>query len=223
MDLDKFNLKHKNQEIVDNLKLERNKVILTVGRLVKRKGVDIVITSLPRVLEKVPNAIYLVVGEGPDRRNLEKLAEELNLRGKVIFTGFVSDADLPKYYTVCDVFIMTSRDINGDIEGFGIVFLEANACAKPVIGGKSGGMYDAVEDGISGILVDPTSVDEISQTVIMLLTDEEIAMRMGKQGRDRVEREFSYLTIAEKIALIFKDCLVRRGSYHEARSQINEL
>jgi phosphatidylinositol alpha-1,6-mannosyltransferase len=223
VDLDKFNMKHKDQEIIDKLDLEGNKVILTVGRSVKRKGVDKVIESLPRVLEKVPNVIYLVIGEGPERCHLEKLAEEHNVRRKVIFTGFVPDADLPKYYSVCDVFVMPSREINGDIEGFGIVFLEANACSKPVIGGKSGGMNDAIEDGISGILVDPMSEDEISKTVIVLLTDEEIAMRLGKQGRDRVEREFSYLTIAEKIALIFKDCLMRIGDIHAARGQLNEI
>jgi len=203
IDIDRFSLVNKNQEIVSRLALDGKKVILTVGRLVKRKGHDMVIKSLPRVLGKVPEAIYLIVGTGPEEQNLRELTRALGLEEKVIFAGFVPDEDLPGYYSSSDVFIMVSREIGEkDIEGFGLVFLEANACGKPVIGGKSGGISDAVADGVSGVLVDPLKVDEISQALITLLSNEELAMTLGCQGRKRVEEEFGYKVTAKKLSKI---------------------
>ncbi|MBA7672762.1 GDP-mannose-dependent alpha-(1-6)-phosphatidylinositol monomannoside mannosyltransferase [subsurface metagenome] len=111
---------------------------------------------------------------------------------------------MPKYYSASDVFIMPSREIGEkDIEGFGLVFLEANACGKPVIGGKSGGISDAVADGVSGILVDPLNVDEISQALITLLSNRELAVKLGSQGRKRVEEQFSYPATAAKFSEAF--------------------
>jgi len=180
-------------------------VILTVGNLVERKGHDVVLKSLPKVLKEVPNTVYLIVGDGEQKQNLKELVDELGLGEQVIFTGRVPEKELPQYYNACDVFIMPSREIGSDIEGFGIVFLEAGACSKPVIGGRSGGIIDAVEDGVSGILVDPTNVDEISQTLITLLTDDELARRLGRQGRKRVEEDFDQLAMAKKLSQIFRD------------------
>lgn len=204
IDIDKFNLAIRPQEIVSRFDLDGKKVILTVGRLVKRKGHDMVIKSLPGVLEKVPEAIYLIVGTGPEEQNLRELGGGLGLEEKVIFAGFVPDEDVPKYYSASDVFIMPSREIGEtDIEGFGLVFLEANACGKPVVGGKSGGISDAVADGVSGILVDPLSVDEISQALITLLSNRELAVKLGSQGRERVEEQFSYPATAAKFSEAF--------------------
>ncbi len=191
------------QGIVDKLGLSNKRVILTVGNLVERKGHDVVLRALPRVLKEVPNAIYLIVGDGKRKQYLKDLVNELDLLKYVIFTGRVPDEGLLEYYNACNLFIMPSREVGGDIEGFGIVFLEANACTKPVIGGKSGGISDAIEDGVSGILVDPVNVDEISKAIITLLTDDELAKNLGRKGRKRVEDEFDQLALAKKLIQVF--------------------
>ena len=181
-------------------------VILTVSHLVRRKGHANVIRALPRVLEKVPEAIYLIVGRGPEDDNLRKLAQTLGILDRVVFAGFVSNEEIPLYYNVCQVFIMPSYEIKeeGDVEGFGIVFLEANACGKPVIGGRSGGVVDAVVDGETGLLVDPLNTEEISVALVKLLTDESLAERLGQRGRKRVEKELSWEKVTERILGVMK-------------------
>lgn len=212
VDIKKFGSGSEYQETVNKHGLDGRKVILTVGNLVERKGHDMVLRCLPIVLEEVPNAVYLIIGDGKQRQSLMELVEKLDLSDYVIFTGRVPDKELLQYYNICDVFIMPSREIDGDIEGFGIVYLEANACSKPVIGGKSGGVYDAVQDGVSGILVDPLDVDEISQALITLLTDDQLAKKLGQQGRKRVEEEFRNLAMAEKLTQIFKNLLKKESA-----------
>lgn len=204
VDLEKFNPNIDSSDIIEKYG-DGNKIVLTVSRLVKRKGHDMVIKALPDVLKKVPDVRYLIVGTGPEESNLKRMTEDLGLREHVVFTGFVPESDLPKYYNACDVFIMANREINGDIEGFGIVFLEANACCKPVIGGKSGGTMDAIENGKTGFLVNPLNVEEISNALITLLTDSDLSERLGKNGRIRVEERFSYFTIAKEINKIFEN------------------
>ncbi|MCK4262075.1 glycosyltransferase, partial [bacterium] len=181
-------------------------VILTVSHLVRRKGHANVIRALPRVLEKVPEAIYLIVGRGPEDDNLRKLAQTLGILDRVVFAGFVSNEEIPLYYNVCQVFIMPSYEIKeeGDVEGFGIVFLEANACGKPVIGGRSGGVVDAVVDGETGLLVDPLNTEEISVALVKLLYDESLAERLGQRGRKRVEKELSWEKVTERILGVMK-------------------
>lgn len=197
----------KPNRVIGKYNLKNKKIILTVGRLVGRKGQDMVIKSLPKVLEEVPDVAYLIVGSGIEEKDLfegeriKRLVKDLNLEEKVIFTGFVCDEDLPQYYNSCDVFVMPSREITekGDVEGFGIVYLEANACAKPVIGGKSGGIEDAIIDGETGLLVDPLNVKEIARVIVKLLTNKELADEMGKKGRERVEKELNWKEIARRL------------------------
>jgi phosphatidylinositol alpha-1,6-mannosyltransferase len=161
----------------------------------------VVIRALPRVLRTIPDTTYLIVGDGPCRRDLEKQARELGVAERVVFAGQVCDAELPDYYALSDVFIMASREQAEDctVEGFGIVYLEANACGKPVIGGRSGGVPDAVQDGETGLLVDPHSPEEVARALMNLLTDRTRAARMGKVGRARVVQEFSWSRMAEQI------------------------
>lgn len=177
------------------------KIILTVSHLVKRKGHRRVIQALPEVLERVPEAIYLIVGKGPEEDGLRQLARYAGVERQVIFAGSVSCRELPVYYNASDVFIMASCGIEeeGDFEGFGIVFLEANACGKPVIGGRSGGVEDAIVEGETGLLVEPLSEEEIAEALIRLLTDEELARRLGKKGRERVEKELNWQMISQRI------------------------
>ena len=171
--------------------------------MAERKGHDIVLKALPLVLKSIPNLSYLIVGEGPYRTHLMELCRELKLDSVVTFIGFAYDEELVMYYNLCDVFVMPNREIfnsTDSVEGFGITFIEANACNKPVIGGRSGGAIEAVKDGVTGFLVDPQNENEVAEKIIFLLQDEELARKMGKDGRKRVEKDFSWENRANELA-----------------------
>ena len=178
-----------------------DKVILTVGNLVARKGHDVTIKALPCLLRQVPDLSYLIVGDGPNRNHLESLAVELGVRDRVIFAGKLPDEDLPDLYALADVFIMPSRAQldQKDVEGLGIVFLEASGCAKPVIGGNSGGVPEAILDGVTGLLVDPEDPADVCSALVRVLTDCEFALRLGQQGHSRAVRDFSWSTVAARV------------------------
>lgn len=173
--------------------LEDRTILLTVGRLVKRKGQDTVIRAIPHLTGQHPDLHYLVVGDGPDRARLEALSRECGVSDRVTFATSVSDDDLPAYYAASDVFVMVSREIReqGDVEGFGIVYLEAGAAARPVVAGRSGGVCDAVEDGVSGLLVTPGDSAAVVGTLRGLLKDPALRTRLGEQGRRRVRESFT--------------------------------
>lgn len=174
-------------------------VLLTLGRLVQRKGFDMVIKSMPLIKEHVPNAVYLIVGSGPERETLEKLAQDRGVSDSVIFAGRAGDDELAKYYNLCDVFIMPSRlmEAEGDVEGFGIVYMEASRCFKPVIGGSSGGVVEAVLDGETGLLVNPGSTESISEAVVRIYSDKDLAHALASKGHTRAKSQFSYKNITK--------------------------
>jgi phosphatidylinositol alpha-1,6-mannosyltransferase len=179
----KFHPAPKDEKLLAKHNLVNKKVILTVGRLVERKGVDKTILALPKIIQKIPDIHYLVVGTGEFSETLKKLVAEQNLTNFVTFAGRVSEGDLVKYYQSCDLFIMPNRELaDHDTEGFGLVFLEANACKKPVIGGKAGGAVEAVKDGETGILVDGNNPDEIAAAVISLLNNPDLMSKMAQTG-----------------------------------------
>lgn len=188
------------------------KVILTVGNLVSRKGHDMVIRALPILTKQVPDLVYLIVGDGPYRGVLESLATELGVGDRVIFMGKVPDEDIPSLHALSDVFVMPSREQweEDDVEGFGMVFLEANACNKPVIGGRAGGIPEAVEEGTTGLLVNPHSPEEIAAALVRLLTDRDFARRLGEQGRSRVVREFQWKQVGERVLSVLR-CVQAEG------------
>lgn len=177
------------------------KVIFTAARLAARKGHDNVISAFSLALVDFPKAVYIIAGSGSERERLESLAKKLAVEEKVIFTGEVSEEELIALYNACDIFIMTPRIIEekGDAEGFGIVYLEAGACAKPVIAGRSGGVPEAVADGKTGILVDPLNVEDIKGAILKLLKDPDLSKRMGKAGRARVLNDFTWGERVEKL------------------------
>lgn len=179
-------------------------VLLTVGNVVERKGHDMVIRALSRLVKTHPNIRYIIVGDGPYRTQLEQLAFDFGVRENVVFAGRVLEEELPLYYSLCDVFLMPSRfrTLYDDVEGFGIVFLEANACGKPVIGSRSGGIADAVVEGQSGLLVDPDSADDIAIAIERLVGNKSLREQMGVFGRQRVLHELNWRTVAEKVANI---------------------
>jgi phosphatidylinositol alpha-1,6-mannosyltransferase len=185
------------------LGLDGKLVFLTVGRLVERKGIDTMLEALAGLDDRLPPWRYLVVSDGPQRARLEALARRLGLDGKVVFTGFVPHDELPIYYNLCDVFAMPNRAVGGDggaslsVEGFGMVLLDAAACGKPVIAGRSGGAVDAVDDGINGLLVAPDDVADLQRAIVELL-DPNRRAAMGRAGTAWAAR-FSWQTAAETL------------------------
>ncbi len=172
--------------------LSNRLILLTVGRLIERKGHDRVIESLPEIIQTFPNVLYGIVGVGPEERILRQKVHSLGLEDYVRFMGKVSDEELLYLYNACKTFVMPSREIpdGGHVEGFGIVYLEANACGKPVIGGRSGGIGEAIREGETGFLVDPNSPHEIAEKVIFLLSHPEEAEAIGKRGLEWAHEAF---------------------------------
>jgi phosphatidyl-myo-inositol dimannoside synthase len=169
-------------------------VILTVGRLVARKGQDTLIRALPAVRRAVPGTTLLVVGTGPDRRRLQRLVARLGLVGAVVFAGGRPHQELPPLYAGADVFAMPcrTRRLGLEPEGLGIVFLEAAASGLPVVAGDSGGAGDAVRHGETGYLVDGGSVEQVAGRLVELLADRETARAMGEKGRAWVAAEWTW-------------------------------
>jgi len=183
----------KQTEIRKRYGLEGKKILLTIGRLVKRKGHLEVLKSLPEILEKYPNLAYLVGSDGPEKQSLKEYVEKFNLGNYVFFTGEIRKEELPSFYRIADIFIMPTLELDdGDVEGFGIVYLEANAFAKPVIASKSGGTANAVIDNKTGLLVNPLNPGEIALAVRKLLDDQNLSAKLGKQGQERVFHNFTW-------------------------------
>lgn len=183
VDIDQFTPGAKDEALLHAHGLQGRKVILTVGRLVPRKGADMAVRAIASLLKERDDLRYLIVGDGEMRAQLEAIIEEEGVAGKVLLAGQVSNEDLIKYFRLCDIFLMPNRTMpDGDTEGFGLVFREANACGKPVIGGKAGGVVEAVVDGESGLLVDGNSKEDIARAVRRLLDDAALAERMADGG-----------------------------------------
>lgn len=175
------------------------KVILTVGRLVKRKGIDKVIEAMPAILKEVPEAVYFVVGRGHYKNELLKLKNKLNLGDKVIFTENARDEELNFFYASSDIFVMPSRRIGGDVEGFGIVYLEAALFGKPSVAGNVGGAPEAVLDGKTGLIANPENSEAIAKSIIKLLKDDKLRVQMGEAAKNRVLNEFVFEKQMEKM------------------------
>ena len=200
-------IQENNLEIREKYKLQNKLIILTVARLIKHKGQDKLIQALPAILKEIPNTHYLIAGDGPDKGYLETLVAQENLTNHVTFTGAISNEELASCYYACDLFAMISRQHNGSIEGFGIAFLEAGSAGKAVIGGNSGGIPDAVEHNVTGVLVDPENIDAISMVVTELLKQEKKRTRLGLNGKQRVMNEFTWEKVANKYATLFERIL----------------
>ena len=189
-------------ELRHSLGLTGKKVIVSVGRLVHRKGQDFLIESMPQILKQVPDAHLLLVGQGPYRERLEKLVRKHLIEKNVSFIGRIQYKDLPGYICVGDIFAMPSRSrfAGLEVEGLGIVYLEASACGLPVIAGASGGAPDAVIEGVTGFVVDGTNTEEIANRAIQLLLDEKLRISMGSAGRAWIEKEWLWQIWAGKFS-----------------------
>ncbi|MGW0596688.1 glycosyltransferase family 4 protein [Streptomyces sp. NPDC002776] len=188
-------------EVRARLGLTDRPVIVCVSRLVPRKGQDTLILAMPRILAKEPDAVLLIVGGGPYERDLRKLAHETRVADSVHFTGAVPWSELPAHYGAGDVFAMPCRTRRRglDVEGLGIVYLEASATGLPVVAGDSGGAPDAVLDGETGWVVRGGSPEQAADRIVTLLGDAELRRRMGERGREWVEEKWRWDLLAERL------------------------
>lgn len=183
-------------------------LVVCVSRLVARKGQDVLIRAISLVQARVPDAALLIVGDGPYRDRLERAAARAPV-GSVVFTGQVAEGDLPRFYRAGNVFAMPCRSRMGgmEVEGWGNVFIEAAACGRPVVVGNSGGAPETLASGVTGLLVDGANVAEVADAVGSLLADPDRAEVMGRAGRTRVEREFTWPRAAEQLALWLREAV----------------
>lgn len=159
------------------------KILLTVGGLWGRKGHDLVLKAMPQILQDHPEAMYVIVGDGNGRTDLEVLTTELGIQHSVDFVGRKSGDELVAYFQAADVYVHTPKVVGLKFEGFGIVYLEASACGKPIVATDAGGIRDAVQDGETGIVVPDGNVDSVAKAVTHLLGDPGEAKRMGDNGK----------------------------------------
>ena len=175
------------------LDLPGSNILLTVARLVPRKGVDLVIRSVAGLASEFPDLTYIVAGNGPARDHLQSLTRQLGMEGRVRFLGEVDEVTKWSLYKLCDVFVLPNRLVGGaNWEGFGVVFLEAAVSGKPSIGGKNGGVPDAIDDGFTGLLVDPEDDEDLSLSLRRLLRDHELRLRMGEAAKERATSRFAW-------------------------------
>ncbi|MFA5259282.1 MAG: glycosyltransferase [Candidatus Pacearchaeota archaeon] len=171
---------------------KESRVLLSVGRLIKRKGQERVIRLIPQLKKKFPGIKYLIVGNGPELKNINNLIGELNLKGEVLIFNNIEDKDLNIFYSACDLFILPCEFIPpNDVEGFGIVFIEANSFKKPCIGGFSGGVVEAILDKKTGLLINPKSSKDLLKKITLLLKNKKLMDKLGKTGFKRVSSVFN--------------------------------
>ena len=206
IDTEHFTPSENENELRRELGLLDKKIIISVGRLVHRKGQDQLVEAAPTILQEVPNAHIVFVGQGPHLAQLRKRVKELGLEKSVTFIGRITYADLPRYVRLGDVFAMPSRSrLAGlEVEGLGIVYLEASACGLAVIAGRSGGAPDAVIEGVTGLVVDGTQSQEIARAAIDLLSNPERADAMGRAGRAWIEEKWTWNIWASEFAKLLK-------------------
>lgn len=188
-------------------RLDSKRVLLTVGSLSARKGHRLVLAALPTILKRAPDTVYLVVGEGEMRPELEREIEQRGLSRNVILAGACMDEELPHFYDACDVFLLPNTQQGSLVEGFGIVYLEAGARGKPVIGCRNAGVPEAVVDGVTGCLIDRFDAGLLADAVLNLLTDRDRADRLGREGRRRSLAEFGYDRLGRQLAESLKSSL----------------
>lgn len=176
---------------LEKLLVRKNNTILSVGRLVERKGFDLVLKSLPLILKDKPDIRYVIVGQGPDEKRLKKIVQDLNLEKQVTFLGLIDDEEKIEWYKKADVFAMPCRCIKQDIEGFGTVFLEAGNYALPLVVGDSGGARETIINGQTGWLINPESVEDLAEVLKKIFFNPAQAKEMGEEGRRLIEKKFT--------------------------------
>jgi len=193
-----------NSQVRERLGWSGRRVILTVGALQKRKGQDLLIRAMPTIRARCPDVLYSIAGAGLERSYLDKLVAESHVEDLVQFRGAPNEDELVECYQQCDLFVLANRRVGWDVEGFGIVLLEAQACGKPVVAGRSGGTPDTLSIDLTGHLVDGESVSEVADVVIGLLSDPVVARTMGERARQWVVQNFDWTGVARLAEAAFR-------------------
>jgi glycosyltransferase involved in cell wall biosynthesis len=197
-------------KVADKLKLNLSgkKILLSVGRLVERKGIHWFVEKvIPQILEKGRDFVYLVVGEGLFREEIKGIIAKKGLEEHVLMLGRVDDETLKVLYNVADIFIMPNIPVEGDMEGFGVVALEASSCSLPVVASNLEGIKDAVKDGKNGLLIEPYNVASFSGTIIKLLEDNAERLEFGKSAREFTLENYSWEKIGEKYRQVYSELM----------------
>lgn len=205
IDFDESKFITKNTALEKLTQFRNKQVILTVARLVAAKGQDVVIRSISILKEKHPDAVYIIVGEGIERKTLEKLTGDLHLKDRVIFTGYVKDEELEMYYGICDVFVMAGRWTPNFVEGFGLVYIEAGIRGKAVIGTRVGGIPEAIVDGKTGFVIEPENPEALADKISFLLINDTLRNEIGNLARNYVKENFSNDVMARHNTKLLKE------------------
>lgn len=185
VDLAMFTPRPRNAALLARYDAADKRVIFGIGRHILRKGFDRVIEAMPAILQQVPDAVFLCGGSGPETPRFRELAAQCGVTGAVRFIGHIADDELADHYASADIFVMPNRTMpDGNTEGFGLVFLEANACGAPVVAGVAGGAPDAVQNGVNGLAVDGENAGEVAQAICRILTGPALAEQLKRQGLD---------------------------------------
>ncbi len=203
VDLTDFNPKKKDSSIRKKYGIQ-NEFLLFVGRLAEKKGVEYLIKAMPDVLNKLPNAKLLIVGDGSEKEKLTNLTNELNLKNNVIFAGKIKNDDLPKLYATADVFVGPSIVTEkGDTEGLGVVFLEAIASGTCVIGTNVGGIPDIIKTNETGILVEEKNPAQLASAIIIMLKNKKLQTKLKKNALNHIKKTYSWEVVAEKFFKLY--------------------
>lgn len=186
-------------------------LVLSVGRLSRRKGFDTVIRSLPALRDAGLDVHYAIIGIGEDDDYLRGLADELGVADRVHRLGHVPMEDLPRWYNACDLFVLANRQVGGDTEGFGMVFVEAGACGRAVVAGTAGGTASAVIDGVTGLRVDAAELAPVAEALRKLLSDRPARDALGAAGLGRAQEELTWEAVARRTRALCRG-LVERGA-----------
>lgn len=203
VDSNKFVPAKYDESFRNKLKWANRPVILTVGRLQQRKGQDMLIKALPALKEVFPNILYAVIGGGDEKQALEESVKRLDLQQQVMFMSEIDDHEMIQCYQQCTIFALPNRTIDRDIEGFGMVLVEAQSCGKPVIAGDSGGTAETMLIGETGYIVDCTRPEPIAVKLIELLSDSEKLLIMGRKARTHVAESLDWEAHTIKARKIF--------------------
>lgn len=206
VDVDRFTPAGRDTQTRASLGWNDRPVVLTVGRLQRRKGHDEMIKALAAVRQAIPDVLYTIVGEGEERPYLEALVRENKLAGHVQFLGELDDGRLAACYQQCDLFVLPNRSIGGDIEGFGMVLLEAQACGRPVLAGDSGGTAETMRLPETGRIVDCTGPTKLAEAVVELLGNRALCDEMGRAARRWVVERFAWDALVQQANRLFAEC-----------------
>jgi len=203
VDIERFNPKTK-----INLKNKFNSdyLIFSVGRLVEKKGIKYLVMAMKYIVKKYPDAKLIIGGDGPERKNLERLVENLNMRKNVTFLGYVKPSELPRYYASSDVFVLPSIETSqGDTEGLGVVILESLASGTPVVASRTGGIPEPIRHKENGLLSNPKDPRDIAEKIILILSDTSLRKKLSSEGRSYVQKQFFWDCIANDFDKLFSN------------------